>query len=90
MTEEGFEAGILTLPVGHPGNSLNPDDPNLELAIHKDWTYRVDKHGNKVYFCACIDDVMIRHNFEAAEIYSQMGYTAHGQLGYGNSGLLLR
>lgn len=77
VNDEGFEAGILTLPVGHPGNSLNPDDPTLELAIHKDWTYRVDKHGSKVYFCACIDDIMIRHNLEAAKLYKEMGYTAH-------------
>lgn len=77
IAEEGFETGILSLPVGHPGNSLNPDDPTLKLAIHKDWTYRVDKMGNKVYFCACIDDTMIAHNIEAARLYAEMGYTAH-------------
>lgn len=77
VLDEGFQTGIISLPVGHPGNSLNPDDPTLDLAIHKDWTYRVDKKGNNVYFCSCIDDVMIGHNREAAQLYAQLGFDRH-------------
>jgi len=37
LEDEGFRTGIISLPVGHPGNSLNPEDPTLELAIHPEW-----------------------------------------------------
>ena len=47
---EGFRTGVLSLPVGHPGNSLNPDDPELNLAIAKTWRYRINSHGEKAYF----------------------------------------
>ena len=77
LEEEGFRTGVISLPVGHPGNSLNPDDPTLELAIHPDWHYRTDRHGQKEYFISCIDDVMIRHNRSAAQEYAQMGFTRH-------------
>lgn len=77
LEEEGFRTGVLSLPVGHPGNSLNPDDPTLDLAIHPEWHYRIDQNGQKEYFIACINDVMIRHNFAAAQEYAQMGFTRH-------------
>lgn len=77
LLDEGFETGVLSLPVGHLGNALNPDDPTLDLAIHPEWRYRVDRHGEKEYFIACIDEVMTRHNRSAAELYAQMGFTRH-------------
>ena len=77
LLDEGFETGVLSLPVGHPGNSLNPEDPTLNLAIHNEWHYRIDRHGKKEYFIACIDDIMTRHNRSAAEMYAQMGFTRH-------------
>ena len=45
ILDAGFESGIISLPVGHPGNSLNPDDPTLELRIPDSWRYRIDKNG---------------------------------------------
>lgn len=77
LLDEGFETGVITLPVGHPGNSLNPDDPTLDLAIPSAWRYRVGKTGEKEYFCACIEENMIRDNRLAAESYAQMGFTRH-------------
>ena len=77
LEEEGFQTGVISLPVGHPGNSLNPDDPTLDLAIHPEWHYRQNAEGQKQYFCACVDDVMLRHNREAAVEYAQMGFTHH-------------
>lgn len=77
LLDEGFQTGVISLPVGHPGNSLNPDDPTLELAIHPDWHYRVDRHGQKEYFCACIDEAMTAHNRAAAVEYAQMGFDRH-------------
>lgn len=74
---EGFRTGVLSLPVGHPGNSLNPDDPELNLAIAKTWRYRINSHGEKAYFSACVEDTMIRDNTAAAREYAQMGFTRH-------------
>ncbi len=77
ILDEGFHTGVISLPVGHPGNSLNPDDPTLDLAIHPEWRYRVGRQGKKEYFCACIDETMTRHNRAAAIEYAQMGFTRH-------------
>lgn len=77
LLDEGFQTGVISLPVGHPGNSLNPDDPTLELAIHPEWQYRVGPDGKKEYFCACINEKMIRHNREAALMYARMGFDRH-------------
>lgn len=77
LEDEGFQTGVISLPVGHPGNSLNPDDPALDLAIHPDWHYRQNADGQKQYFCACVDDVLIAHNRAAALEYAQMGFTHH-------------
>lgn len=77
LLDEGFQTGVISVPVGHPGNSLNPDDENLELQIKNTWKYRVDRNGNNEYFCSCINDEMIRDNRLAAEEYAQMGFTRH-------------
>lgn len=77
LEEEGLRTGALSLPVGHPGNSLNPDDPTLELAINPAWHYRIDRFGQKEYFIACIDNVMTAHNAAAAREYAQAGFTRH-------------
>jgi len=77
LLEEGFSTGVLSLPVGHPGNSLDPFNPNIELAIKKTWRYRVDKHGKEEYYIACINDTMINDNLEAAKLFTQLGFTRH-------------
>lgn len=77
VLEEGFQTGVLSLPVGHPGNSLNPDDPTLDLAIARTWRYRVNSRGEKAYFSACVEDTMLRDNAAAAKEYAQMGFTQH-------------
>ena len=77
IEEEGLQTGVISLPVGHPGNSLNPDDPTLDLAIHPEWHYRIDRHGQREYFISCINDVMTQHNLAAAKEYAQMGFARH-------------
>ena len=77
LEAEGFQTGVISLPVGHPGNSLNPDDPTLELAIHPGWHYRIDRRGQKEYFISCIDETMIAHNRAASAEYAQMGFRRH-------------
>ena len=77
LEEMGFGTGVISLPVGHPGNSLNPNDPDVQLAISKNWRYRVDCNGENVYYCGCIEDRMTADNVEAARMYAQMGFTRH-------------
>jgi len=77
LLDEGFQTGVISLPVGHPGNSLNPDDDTLDLQIKKTWQYRVDRNGKNEYFISCINEEMIADNKKAAEEYAQMGFTRH-------------
>ena len=77
LLEEGFQTGVISVPVGHPGNSLNPDDDTLELQIKNTWQYRVDRNGKNEYFSACINEEMIHDNLLAAREYAQMGFTRH-------------
>ncbi len=69
----GFEIGALVLPVGHPGNSLDPRE-EIELGLPKSWSYRVGANGNKEYFCACIDEVMTAENREIVELCRDLGF----------------
>ena len=77
LLDEGFQTGIISLPVGHPGNSLNPDDDTLDLQIKNTWQYRIDRNGEKEYFISCINPEMTLDNRKAAEEYAQMGFTRH-------------
>ena len=77
LLEEGFETGVLSLPVGHPGNSLDPNNPDMDLALPAEWRYRVTADGSTEYYCACIEPGIIRCNAQAAGIYAQIGFTRH-------------
>ena len=74
LLEEGFATGVISLPVGHPGNSLDPGDAALELRLPESWRYRVDRQGRPVYFCADIEETMTRDNLAAAQMYAEMGF----------------
>lgn len=93
LEEEGMRVGVISLPVGHPGNALNPDDPTLDLRIPDHWHYRVDKNGKTEYFCGCVDENLVADNRKAAEIYAQMGFERHffdDDLRLGNWGTEIR
>ncbi len=64
----------ITIPIGHPGNSLNPEDPDLDLEIPKHWHYRVDNRGETVYFCGAIDTCLIEDNGKAAKLLYDVGF----------------
>ncbi|MBM7566193.1 hypothetical protein [Paenibacillus sacheonensis] len=71
----GLEVGAVTIPIGHPGNALNPDDPDLEhLEIPKHWHYRIDKSGETVYYCGAIDASLIEDNAQAARKLREAGF----------------
>ncbi len=74
LEDMGFETGALILPVGHPGNSLNPEE-EIELSLPRTWNYRVGADGNKEYFCACIDEVMTADNKKTVEFCREVGFT---------------
>ncbi|MHA1681493.1 MAG: hypothetical protein ACTSUE_10815 [Promethearchaeota archaeon] len=71
----GFKTGFTAIPVGHPGNSLNPEDGTLDLEIPGSWRYRVDHNGENVYFCADIEETMIHDNVAAVQDAVDAGFT---------------
>ena len=75
IENNGFEVGIIQLPVGHPGNGLNPEDESLDLQLPSHWRYRKDIHGNPVYYCADIEDTMIEDNRKSIEMLRKVGFT---------------
>ena len=74
LEEKGFRVNALSLPVGHPGNALNPEDESLDLELPPAWRYRVLPDGNKEYFCACIEEKMIADNRELVEFCRDAGF----------------
>lgn len=75
LEEDGFEVGLLQVPFNHPGNALNPDDPDFELALPSHWRYRIDRHGAPVYYCADIEDKMLQDQVAATEQLRDAGFT---------------
>lgn len=77
LVSEGFTVNrAISLPVGHPGNALDGDiSSHTDLTIPDTWHYRVDGEGRNTYFCAAIDDVMIKDNAEAARQLRDIGMT---------------
>ncbi len=73
LEDMGFEVNAITLPVGHPGNSLNPEE-NLELSLPENWNYRVSAVGEKEYFSACIDETVIEENKKVVEFCRDAGF----------------
>lgn len=71
----GFEVGVIQLPVGHPGNGLNPDDDSLDLRLPAHWSYRLDQEGRPVYYCAAIEDAMIEDNVRSIRELKAAGFT---------------
>ncbi len=69
----GFEVNVITLPVGHPGNSLNTEEL-LNLSLPDNWNYRVNSAGEKEYFSACVDETVIAENREVVESCRDAGF----------------
>ena len=74
LEAKGFAVNALILPVGHPGNALNPEDETLDLRLPESWTYRVKPNGEKQYFCGCINDVLIEDARRAVELCRDLGF----------------
>ncbi len=75
LDRNGFDSrGFCSVVVGHPGNSLNPEDPTLELSIPTNWRYRIDRHGTPVYFCADIEPHMTADNVAAVRQMKELGF----------------
>ncbi|MHB1357426.1 MAG: hypothetical protein ACYCZF_15775 [Anaerolineae bacterium] len=76
VESQGFDGqGIVSVPVGHPGNALNPEDLSLDLRIPEHWRYRINRHGKPVYFCADIEAHMIADNVAAVRLMADQGFT---------------
>lgn len=76
VESQGFDGqGIVSVPVGHPGNALNPEDLTLDLRIPDHWRYRINRHGKPVYFCADVEAHMIADNAAAVRLMADHGFT---------------
>ncbi len=73
LEDLGFEVNAITIPVGHPGNSLNPEE-EIDLRLPESWNYRINKSGEKEYFCACIDGNVIADNKASVEFCRDAGF----------------
>ncbi len=73
----GFDAGASYIPVGHPGNSLNPEDSTLDLRIADTWRYRINRHGEPVYYIGDIEAGMIADNVTAVQQMRDAGIVQH-------------
>ena len=88
----GFEVHVITIPVGHPGNSLNPEEM-MELGLPAHWHYRVNAQGEQEYFSACVDDVVIAENRKVVEFCRDAGFKKlffDDDLRMGNHGDVIR
>jgi hypothetical protein len=75
LERRGFKVGITSVPVGHPGNSIDPDDPTLDVRIPSHWRYRVDRQGRTVYHCGDIEERMVQDNVAAMAQLRDAGFT---------------
>ncbi|MBP1994532.1 hypothetical protein [Paenibacillus eucommiae] len=75
LEQLGFEVGIMNVPFNHQGNALNPDDPDMQLTLPDTWKYRIDRHGDPVYYCAEIEANMITDQIAAMEVLRDAGFT---------------
>ncbi len=73
LEKEGFEVNVISLPVGHPGNCLNPEE-EMDLSLPENWNYRVNAEGEKEYFCACIDKTVTEENKNVVEFCRDAGF----------------
>lgn len=71
----GFAVNVINLPVGHPGNALDPVfGSDEDLLLPGTWKYRINDKGETVYYCACINEVMVNDNVEAAQLLRDNGF----------------
>lgn len=75
LEECGFEVNAISVPVGHPGNSLDPvNQPDMDCSIPASWRYRVDAKGKPVHYCACVNEALLKDNTDAAAQLKQAGF----------------
>ena len=75
LTEQGVDVGVISIIVGHPGNSLDPENHTLDLRIPSHWRYRIDRFGKVFYHCADIEPIMINDNANALGSLRDAGFS---------------
>jgi len=75
LLRDHFSVGIMNLAVGHPGNSLDPSNPDVIVEIPKTWQYRIDSNGKSVLHCGDITNQMIEDNRNAVLQLQQAGFS---------------
>ncbi len=72
LRSEGFNPHVLTVPLGHPGNAIDPDNPSLsELKLG--WRNACTYDG-KLYTGTSIHSPVIKDNVEAIKQLAAKGF----------------
>lgn len=74
LEDSGFNVGVINLPLGHGGNALDPNDPNIDLSIGNGWKMTMDSKGFYRANTTCIDDIMIEDTAKANRILFDIGF----------------
>ncbi len=73
LEEDGFEVGAINVPLGHGGNALDPNNPDIRLEIGDGWRNRVSAKGQSLYNASCISEKTITDSVLAAEAIRDIG-----------------
>ncbi len=72
LRTEGFNPHVLTVPLGHPGNALDPDDPSLSN-LKSSWKNACTYDG-KMYSGTSIHDPVVKDNVNAVKQLAAKGF----------------
>ena len=72
LKSKGFSPHVLTVPLGHPGNALDPSDPTLST-MKKNWKNACTYDG-KLYSGTSIHPPIVEENIDAVERLAAEGF----------------
>lgn len=72
LNSKGFNTHVLTVPLGHPGNAIDPSDPSLSEK-KATWPNACDYDGS-LYSGTSIHEPIIEDNIEAHKLLAKEGF----------------
>lgn len=72
LNSKGFDAHMLTVPLGHPGNAIDPTDPSLSEK-KATWKNAQDYDGS-LYSGTSIHKPIVEDNIEAHKLLAKEGF----------------
>ncbi len=75
LEEEGFEVQAISLPFGHGGNALRPDDPTVNLTNGRGWRMMIGRDGMALENTTCPEETCIADTRDSLLTLRQIGIT---------------